>query len=50
MLAIADTAMTPRQYGYQRKLTMKDIQQVLDRSSRNPDGTYRVMAGRGLPG
>ena len=49
-LSIADTAMTPRQYGHQRKLTMKDVQRVLDRAAGNADGTYRVLAGRALPG
>jgi hypothetical protein len=48
-LAIADSAMI-RAHGTRRKMTVRDLQEVLDRSARSPDGSYRVLAGRALPG
>jgi hypothetical protein len=49
-LAVADTAKFPIQGKKSRPMTMKDVERVLERSARNADGTYRVMAGRAVPG
>lgn len=48
-IAIDDTA-TIRAHGTRRRLTRGDIDDVLDRSAKNPDGAYRVLAGRAVPG
>ena len=36
--------------GRERQITLKDISPVLDRVARKPDGSYRVLASRLLPG
>lgn len=36
--------------GKERPLKLKDLQPVLDRAARRPDGSYRVFASRLLPG
>jgi hypothetical protein len=48
-LEIADTA-TIRAHGRRRRFTSGDLHEVLDRSARNADGSYRIIAGRALPG
>jgi hypothetical protein len=49
-LVIAETARFPIQGKKSRPMTMKDVEGVLARAARNADGTYRVMAGRSVPG
>ena len=47
----ADPAATFRPpSGRERQMTLKDISPVLDRVARKPDGSYRVLASRLLPG
>jgi hypothetical protein len=41
---------THRAHGKQRPLTRADVDDVLTRASRRPDGSYRVIAGRAIPG
>jgi hypothetical protein len=36
--------------GKERRLTNDDVQEVLDRSARSPDGSYRVLASKQLEG
>ena len=48
-LEVADTA-TIRAHGKRRRLTMKDIDEVFDRSARSADGSYRAIFGRAVPG
>jgi hypothetical protein len=49
-LSIASTATIETRPGHERPMKMSDVEYVLDRVARNPDGTYRVMAGRRVPG
>ncbi|HSC28610.1 MAG TPA: hypothetical protein VLD67_15140 [Vicinamibacterales bacterium] len=46
---IAETA-TIRAHGKRRPFTRADLDEVFDRAHRSPDGSYRAVAGRGLPG
>jgi hypothetical protein len=39
-----------RPNGKRTPATRRDIEQLLERAARNPDGTYRVIAGRLIPG
>ncbi len=39
-----------RPNGKRTTFTYDDINVILERVARNPDGTYRVIAGRLLPG
>jgi hypothetical protein len=48
-LVIADSAAI-RAHGRRRPFTRADLQDVFARAAPNPDGTYRVMAGRAIPG
>ena len=48
-IAIAEDA-TLRAHGKRRPMTQKDVDEVLERSARGADGSYRAVAGRGLPG
>jgi hypothetical protein len=48
-LTISDTA-TIRAHGTRRRLTWGDINEVLSMSAKNADGSYRAIAGRGVPG
>jgi hypothetical protein len=48
-LTISDTA-TIRAHGNRRRLTWGDINEVLSMSAKNADGSYRAIAGRGVPG
>ena len=49
-LAIAETASVKTPSGSRRRMKQRDIQDVLRRSHRSPDGTYRAVAARALPG
>jgi hypothetical protein len=49
-LDIADTATIRAPSGRQRQMTMDDVRAVLQRSARSPDGSYRLVTGRLLPG
>ena len=48
-IAIAEDA-TLREHGKRRRLTQKDVDEVLERSAKSADGSYRAVAGRALPG
>jgi hypothetical protein len=48
-LEIASDAQVRTPGGGQRRMRHSDIQEQLNRAHRNPDGTYRVVAGEGLP-
>jgi hypothetical protein len=48
-LAIDDKA-TIDAHGKERRFTRGDLNDVLRRSARSADGSYRVVAGRGVPG
>ena len=45
-----DPKATVREHGRRRALARRDIDEVFDRAARGADGSYRVMAGRALPG
>ena len=47
---VVDDSATLRAHGKRRRMTKKDVDQVFDRSARSADGSYRVIAGRALPG
>jgi hypothetical protein len=47
---VVDPSATVRAHGKRRPITMKDIDEVFDRSAKSADGSYRVIAGRALPG
>ena len=47
---VVDDSATLRAHGKRRRMTTKDLDQVFDRSARSADGSYRVIAGRALPG
>jgi hypothetical protein len=49
-IVIADTATVRRPSGERTRMTRGDIDEVLERAARNPDGSYRVAAGRLLEG
>ena len=49
-LVIAESATVTPPSGKRRQMKFSDIEDVLRRSHRSPDGTYRAVAGRGLPG
>jgi hypothetical protein len=36
--------------GREQPMTPRDVDEVLEKAARNPDGTYRVLASRNLPG
>jgi hypothetical protein len=42
--------VTVRAHGTRRPFTQADVDEVLDRSARSEDGSYRVVAGRAVPG
>jgi hypothetical protein len=48
--SIDPTATMKRPNGDRTPFTIDDMHAVLERSARRPDGTYRVVAGRLLPG
>jgi hypothetical protein len=45
-----DPSATMRAHGTRRPLTREDIDEVFDRAARSADGSYRVIAGRAVPG
>jgi hypothetical protein len=49
-LTIADSAKVRPQSGVDRPMRMGDIEAVLRRAERSPDGTYRAVAARAVPG
>ncbi|MGH9253788.1 MAG: hypothetical protein ACRD3C_04380 [Vicinamibacterales bacterium] len=49
-LDIADTPTTLPGYEASGELTRRDVEQVLARAARDPDGSYRVLAARAAPG
>ena len=49
-LQIAPDAAMKDEDGRPRKLTRDDLDAILERAARRPDGTYRVLASRNIPG
>jgi hypothetical protein len=49
-LDIPETTLFETRPGHKRPMTPEDIDEVLSKSARNSDGSYRVMAARLLPG
>ena len=49
-LVIGDTATVKPPSGRRRPMRMSDVEEVLARAHRSPDGTYRALAGRGVSG
>jgi len=49
-LTIADTARVRAESGRLRPMRRADLDAVLARAARGPDGRYRAVASRGLPG
>jgi hypothetical protein len=49
-LEIADSAVVTPPSGKRRKMKFSDIEDTLARSHRSPDGTYRAVAARAIPG
>ena len=45
-----DPKATLRAHGKRRTMTMDDVEEVLERSARSADGSYRAVAGRAVPG
>ena len=49
-VSIDPTATVRRPSGARTPFTIDDMNAILERVARNPDGTYRVIAGRLIPG
>jgi hypothetical protein len=49
-IAIAESARITPPGGTPRRMTRSDIEWLLARADREPDGSYRVMASRAVPG
>lgn len=49
-LEIADTAAVTPPSGKRRKMKFSDIEATFARAHRSPDGTYRAVAARAIPG
>ncbi len=49
-LTIADTALVKVSSGQRRKMKFSDLQEVLRRAHKSPDGTYRAIAAKLIPG
>lgn len=49
-LTIAPDATMKDEDGRRRRLTEQDIGNILEHAARQPDGSYRVLASRNLPG
>ena len=47
---VVGSEATMRAHGKRRRVTMKDIDEVFDRAAKSADGSYRVIAGRAVPG
>ena len=43
-------ATVRRPSGAETPFTLDDLHAILERAARNPDGTYRIVAGRAIPG
>jgi hypothetical protein len=50
MLEISDQAKVETPSGRTRAMRIGDIKKVLARADKRPDGTYRMLASRGIPG
>jgi hypothetical protein len=49
-LVVADSAEITPPSGKRRKMKFSDLEDVLRRSNQSPDGTYRAIAARAVPG
>jgi hypothetical protein len=49
-LVVAESATTRPPSGKERPMRLDDIEDVLKRSQRSPDGSYRAVAARAVPG
>ena len=49
-LTIAENATTTPPSGVRRKMKASDLDEVFRRSHRSPDGSYRAVAGKAVPG
>ena len=49
-LEIGENAMVDTPSGNKRRMKLSDIRKVLARADKRPDGTYRMLASRGIPG
>ena len=49
-LVIGETATVTPPSGRRRPMRMSDVEDVLARAHRSPDGSYRALAGRGVSG
>jgi hypothetical protein len=49
-LAIAETAIVKTPAGKRRRMKFSDLQEVLRRSDKSADGSYRAVAAKALPG
>src|SRR5678815_1754353 len=49
-MEINPDATFPRPNGKHTRVTRADIKELLEHTARRPDGTYRVFAGRMIPG
>jgi hypothetical protein len=49
-LSVAEGVMYSPRPNHTRPFTMDDVRAVLRRAERNPDGSYRVLAAREVPG
>jgi hypothetical protein len=47
---VIDDKVTIASHGRRRRYTQADLKDVLRRSAKNDDGSYRAVAGRALPG
>ncbi|HUE88600.1 MAG TPA: hypothetical protein VMO26_21185 [Vicinamibacterales bacterium] len=47
---VLSESVTIRAHGKRRRFTQADLDDVLARSATRPDGSYRVLAGRAIPG
>jgi hypothetical protein len=49
-LVISDLATIPNELGHRRRLTRRDVDQLLAQAARRADGRFRVIASRALAG
>jgi hypothetical protein len=49
-LVVAESATVKPPSGIERPMRISDLESVLKRSQRSPDGSYRAIAARALPG
>ena len=49
-LVVADSAVVTPPSGTRRRMKFSDLEDVLRRSHRSPDGSYRAVAARAVPG